>query len=140
MKIADIRAFQPTTSDDPNDWRTLVGQIAVVVETDAGLRGFGVGGGGPAGVHIIETVLRSALLGRDAGDVEGLHDEMYRRATPFGRRGISSMAISGVDLALWDLRGKSRGVPVWKLLTTSQPGRIPTYKTGWSADEVIAAG
>ncbi len=63
MRITGIRAIQPRAPADPPDWRTTLGQILVVVDTDTGVRGLGVGGGGAAGIHVIESVLRPLLLG-----------------------------------------------------------------------------
>jgi L-alanine-DL-glutamate epimerase-like enolase superfamily enzyme len=102
-------------------------QIAVLVETDAGLTGLGVGGGGRAGVHIVETVLREVLLGRDASAIEELWAAMYRATLPFGRKGVALWAISGVDLALWDLAGKAAGKPVHALLGGARQEAIPVY-------------
>src|SRR5215212_2520343 len=107
MKITDVRALIPRGTDEPRDWRTTMAQIAVVVETDSGLSGLGVGGGGKAGIHVVETVLRELLVGADPSDVEGLWARMYRATLPFGRKGLAVMALSGVDLALWDLAGKA---------------------------------
>ena len=107
MKITDVRAVIPRGTNEPRDWRTAMAQIAVLVETDAGLTGLGVGGGGRAGVHVVETVLREVLLGRDPSDIDGLWTAMYRATLPFGRKGVAVWALSGVDLALWDLAGKA---------------------------------
>jgi L-rhamnonate dehydratase len=108
-----------------------MGQILVAVETDKGLLGYGVGGGGPAGVHVVCTVLRDLLLGRMAEPVEALWDEMFAATLPFGQKGLAIMAMSGVDLALWDLRGKADRKPVaeWLGGIVGQP--IPTYVTVW---------
>lgn len=131
MRITEIRATQPPTPGSPADWRTQLGQIVVEVATDEGLIGIGVGGGGAAGIHVVQTVLRDLLVGRDAADVEALHAQMCRHTSFYGRKGLVVMAISGVDLALWDLRGKAAGQPVAKLLN---PGvdlvrEVPTYST-----------
>ncbi|HEU5318158.1 MAG TPA: hypothetical protein VFX49_18745, partial [Chloroflexota bacterium] len=48
----------------PGDWRTSLGQILVAVETGDGVRGIGVGGGGPAGIYVVHTILRPLLVGR----------------------------------------------------------------------------
>ena len=112
MKITDVRACQPIASGSPNDWRTTIGQILVAIDTDAGLTGYGVGGGGAAGIHVIEAELRPALLGRDPSPVEEIWDALYDLTLPYGQAGIAIMAQSGVDLALWDLRGKDAGRPV----------------------------
>jgi L-rhamnonate dehydratase len=116
VKIADVRAVIPRGTNEPRDWRTAMAQIAVLVETDAGLTGLGVGGGGAAGVHVVQTVLREVLIGRDPSDIEGLWHAMYRATLPFGRKGVAVWALSGVDLALWDLAGKVHGMPVYALL------------------------
>src|ERR1700749_4101354 len=106
MKITDVRAVQPIAAGSPPDWRTSLGQILVAIDTDHGLTGYGVGGGGLAGVHVVKNVLRNFLLVRDPEPIEDLWRSMYDATLPFGRKGIAIMALSGVDLALWDLRGK----------------------------------
>jgi L-alanine-DL-glutamate epimerase-like enolase superfamily enzyme len=131
MRITDVRAVQPVASGSPPDWRTTFGQILVAIDTDAGLTGYGVGGGGPAGLQVVRTVLRDLLLEHDPAPVEDLAAAMYRATLPFGRKGLAVMALSGVDLALWDLRGKAAGQPIVELLG-GRPGRpIPVYATSW---------
>ena len=130
MKITNIRVLQPLEPECPDDWRSWLGQIAVFVDTDDGITGFGVGGGGPAGIRVVETVLRQRLIGEKADDPEALHEMMIRTVLPFGRKGLAIMAVSGVDLALWDLRGKRTGKPVAELLGGHPSGeRIPLYRT-----------
>jgi len=138
MKITDMRATQPAAPGTPADWRGWMGQIAVAVATDDGFTGYGIGGGGPAAIHVIDTALRPLLLGADAADVEGLWNAMYRATLPYGRKGLAVMAISGVDLALWDLRGKAAGRPVAALLADAPQTAVPAYFTG-SADAVDQA-
>ena len=141
MKITQLRAVQPATPGSPPDWRTQLGQIVVEVTTDEGVTGIGVGGGGLAGIHIIETVLRDLLIGQDPTDVEAWHSEMCRHTAFYGQKGLVVMAISGVDLALWDLRGKLLGQPVARLLNEgvdlAQP--LPTYRTVFDDVETEAA-
>src|SRR5687767_11362167 len=131
MKIVDVRAVQPVSPGAPPDWRTSLGQILVAVDTDVGLTGHGVGGGGLAGVHVVRTVLRDLLLGRNAEALEEFWRQMYRATLPFGQKGIALMAISGADLALWDLRGKAANLPVANLLSDQIQARMPTYVTFW---------
>lgn len=130
MKITDVRACQPAC-DSPPDWRTSMGQILVTVETDDGLTGYGVGGGGLAGIHVIHTVLRDVLLGQDPSPIDDLWDAMYQATLPFGRKGLAIMALSGVDLALWDLRGKREARPVVGLLGGEIGTPMPVYATVW---------
>ncbi len=108
-----------------------MGQILVAVETDAGITGYGVGGGGLAGVHVVRTVLRELLLGHDPANIEELWRAMHQATLPFGRKGLAIMALSGVDLALWDLRGKVEGKPVARLLGGDVGRPIPAYVTVW---------
>jgi len=135
MKITDVRACQPIAESSPDDWRTTIGQILVAIDTDTGLTGYGVGGGGAAGIHVIQAELLSALIGRDPSPVEEIWDDLFDLMLPYGQAGIAVMAQSGIDLALWDLRGKEAGVPVAQLLAEDSQPRIgqplPTYITVW---------
>jgi L-rhamnonate dehydratase len=133
MKITAIRATQPACASPP-DWRTSLGQILVAIDTDAGLTGHGVGGGGLAGIHIIHSVLRDLLIGRDTEPVESHWQAMYDVTLPFGRKGVAIMALSGVDLALWDLRGKASQQSVAQLLGGPIHHSMPVYATVW--DEI----
>src|SRR5207244_3199314 len=137
MKITNVRSIQPVSPGSPPDWRTSLGQILVAIDTDTGLTGYGVGGGGLAGVHVVRSVLRDALLGRDPEPIEDLWRRMYEATLPFGRKGLAIMALSGVDLALWDLRGKAERRPVAELLGDPIDRPIPTYLTVW--DEIPPA-
>src|SRR6266508_588069 len=127
MRITSIRAVQPRTPADPPDWRTVVGQILVVVDTDTGVRGLGVGGGGAAGIHLVEQFLQPKLLGEDAHEIEVLWQRMYQETMHFGRKGLAIMAISGVDLALWDARGKAERKSVAALLCETPRASVPAY-------------
>ena len=143
MRIVDVRVCQPIAENSPPDWRTDFGQILVAVDTDDGLTGYGVGGGGPAGMHVIRACLRDLLIGESADDVESLWQRMYDATLPFGRKGLAIMALSGVDLALWDLRGKRANQPLATLLGGGAGQPLPTYSTIWgdvSADDIPAHG
>ena len=114
--------------------------MLVTVETDDGLTGYGVGGGGRASIHVIETVIGPALTGQDSIDVEGLWDAMYSLTLAYGRKGLAIMAISGVDLALWDLRAKRAGLPLAYVLSDDVQSTVPAYRTGKSAEKWISEG
>lgn len=73
------------------------------------------GRGGRAIAALIEHDLTPFLIGRDAETVEDLYDAMQWHVHYVARGGIASFAISAVDIALWDLRGKARGEPLWKM-------------------------
>jgi L-rhamnonate dehydratase len=136
--IKDVRAAQPVAADGSplSDWggRQGLGQICVAVDTDDGLVGYGVCGGGAPGILIVQDVLKPLLVGQPAADVEQLWEQMNTVVLPYGRKGLAVMALSGVDLALWDLRGKRAGKSVAALLNPSasmtELGRaLPSYIT-----------
>jgi len=142
-RIADVWAVIPTGTNEPKDWRAgpAIGQILVVVEADDGTRGFGVGGGGPAGVHIVETVLREVVVGQDPRDFATIWRAMYRATHHFGRKGLPIMTLSGVDLAIWDLLGKIENRPVYELLGGLRHERVPAYASlGASVTDEIERG
>ncbi len=93
--------------------------IVAIIQTDDGLTGTGYTYTGGRGGHAIAAMLnhdlKPFLLGQDAEEVERLYDEMQWHVHYVARGGIASFAISAVDIALWDLRGKRRGEPLWKM-------------------------
>jgi len=87
------------------------------------------GTGGEAIVAMIDHDLAPFLIGQDAENVEALHDAMQWRIHYVGRGGIASFAISAIDIALWDLRGKARGEPLWKM-AGGAGNRCKAYRGG----------
>jgi L-rhamnonate dehydratase len=97
----------------------------VQIETDADV--YGIGGPMPHNqAYVIGTQLAPLLIGHDALAIERLWDRMYR-AQIHGRKGVEMMAISVVDCALWDLKGKWYNAPVYELLGGPTRTEIPTY-------------
>ncbi len=84
-------------------------------------------------IPVIEH-LASQLAGEDCLAVEKLADMMFRLTKPYGTTGLASYAISALDLALWDLKGKLLGQPVYSLLGGPQKERIYCYCTGNDVD------
>ncbi|WP_421726162.1 mandelate racemase/muconate lactonizing enzyme family protein [Bauldia sp.] len=93
--------------------------ITVTVALANGLTGTGysyTGGRGGQAIHaLVKHDLAPMLIGRDADAVEDLYEAMQWHVHYVGRGGIASFAISAIDIALWDLRGKQRGEPLWKM-------------------------
>jgi L-rhamnonate dehydratase len=110
----------------------------VKVTTDAGLAGYADVETQP---HVARAIvnapaegavpgfegLRSVLLGEDPFDVERLWHKMYMATVYYGRRGAAMQAISGIDIALWDILGKAIGQPVYKLLGGGYRDRVRAY-------------
>lgn len=131
---------------DPLRWRwlgpfsNLMGEIVVEIKTDQGIVGYGLGGGGGAGAFVVEHHLSDLLTGANPLNIELLWDQMYSSMLFYGRRGIGIMAISGVDLALWDIAGKHAGVPVHKLLGGPTREKVPAYYTGEDMEAAMRMG
>jgi L-rhamnonate dehydratase len=115
-----------------------LGPDTVEITTDKGIKGIGYGG--PAAGFIIEKHLTRLLLGEDPFDVERLWDIMWRSTIYYGRKGVVVHAISGVDLALWDIIGNALGEPVYKLLGGATKERIPAYCTGNDIEQHLEFG
>jgi L-rhamnonate dehydratase len=107
---------------------TFHGWLIVELFTDAGHVGIGNAALAP---HLtkeaIDRYLTPLLIGGDPWDVEFLWQHMYRKTMAFGRKGIGMVAISAVDIALWDLLGKAAKQPVFRLLGGRTKPRIPVY-------------
>jgi D-galactarolactone cycloisomerase len=135
MKISDVRALPLTIplepSAPPSPWTPGVGrQILVRITTDEGLVGWGecfAYGATLAVCNVVDDALAPLLVGQDPGQIELLVDRLHRALMIWGRRGLAMMAVSGVELALWDLLGKVRGAPVYQLLGGLVQPRMRAY-------------
>ena len=107
---------------------TFHGWLVVEIFTDDGLVGIGDAALAPQVTkQVIDLHLKPLLIGKDPWDIEFLWQNMYRKTMAFGRRGIGMIAISAVDIALWDILGKSAKQPVYRLLGGRTKPRIPVY-------------
>lgn len=107
---------------------TFHGWLVVEIFTDDGHVGIGNAALAPQlSKQVIDFYLKPILIGADPWDIEFLWQHMYRKTMAFGRKGIAMAAISAVDIALWDLVGKSAGQPVYRLLGGRTKPRIPVY-------------
>ena len=105
--------------------------LLVCVITDDGTEGWGECAGPPAVLAPAVTELFGPLLrGQDPLATDPLWDRLWQAALPFGRRGVLIGALSGIDMALWDLKGKLLGQSVSALLGGRTRERIPCYATG----------
>jgi len=137
VKITDVEAIvlrQPALNEGIADGSQ--DDLVVRVHTDAGLVGIGEVDSAPEVVkavieapasHAIASGLRHVLIGQDPLEIEQLWDSMYRATIYFGRRGVALHALSGIDIALWDIKGKALGKPVCELLGPVQRTRVRAY-------------
>jgi len=122
MKIAAIHCFPV--------WVGLRNQLLVKVETDEGVYGWGESGlsGRERAVMGAIDHYREFLIGRDPMQAGALWQELYRSQYFEGGR-VLSAAISAIDIALYDIKGKALGVPVYQLLGGKQRDRVPAFAT-----------
>jgi L-rhamnonate dehydratase len=107
---------------------TFHGWLVVEAFTDNGLVGIGNAALAPQVTkQVIDLYLKPLLIGHDPWDTEFLWQNMYRKTMAFGRRGIGMVAISAIDIALWDILGKSAKQPVYRLLGGRTKPQIPVY-------------
>jgi L-alanine-DL-glutamate epimerase-like enolase superfamily enzyme len=113
----------------PTAW-THLEIVLVKIETDTGLTGWGEGFGYSCSAAVADMVTGAVapmLIGREVVDPGALNEEMQRRMVLPGRYGISIFALSGADIALWDLRAKAEGVSVSELLGKRVRDSAPAY-------------
>ncbi|MBI82872.1 MAG: mandelate racemase [Planctomycetaceae bacterium] len=136
MKITDVHAWVVVPDLGPDstkfpDWQWTF----VTIETDEGLSGWGEASSTPRNGSLLTGFgvqqAREALIGEDPADVERLWQKLFRRYTYLGSRGFASTVISGIDIALWDLKGKSLGRPVYDLLGGKMRPDVRLYANGW---------
>ncbi len=110
--------------------------LVVRIHTDEGITGIGEVDSVPEIVravinapssHAIALSLREILVGQDPTDVVGLWWKMYRGAIFYGRRGVAIHAISGIDIALWDIKGQTLGKPISELIGTPRRDKVRAY-------------
>src|SRR5947209_6131957 len=135
MKIADVRTIALACRCDP-PYASAAGvqaqraALLVEIETDNGIVGIGEAGiGGGVTATVIERSLKPLLVGEDPLLIEHLWQKMFTRTRQFGRRGVFMHAISGIDIALWDIAGKVAKLPVYRLLGAGRD-RVEAYASG----------
>ena len=164
MRIKSVRAWWVRIPIEASrQHRSDFGQVRTFdaailrIETNDGVVGWGEGknAAGSAGdygalVHMLNHEVGPQLIGRHAGDIGVIWEMLYNgvrgglaassgHAMPqIARRGMTVAAISAVDIALWDILGKSLGLPVWQLLGGRKLDRMPAYASGgWAAADAI---
>ncbi len=144
MKITDVEVI--CLRIPPIGKRCVWGEDAVIVKvhTDEGIVGIGETDSSPLVIKsIIETPnsnlacfgLKEILIGEDPLEIEKLWIKMYEHSNYVGRRGAGIHAISAIDIALWDIKGKYLNKPVYELLGGKYRDRIRAYGTFIPADK-----
>ena len=136
MKITDITTtelFYPDAqpTQDSTIWVSSRGrgQLFIHIHTDEGHEGLGICQSSPGVRQVVEAGLKSVLIGKDPFAIEKLWDDMFWQVRGYGRKGVAFLAISGVDIGLWDLKAKALGVPLYRLLGPYAES-VPVYGSG----------
>jgi L-rhamnonate dehydratase len=108
----------------------IFGSLIVEVESDDGQIGIGVSTGGIPAAFLVEQHLARFAEGKRVDQIELIWDQMWRATLFYGRKGLAVFALSAVDLALWDLLGRTRSEPVYSLLGGAVRDELPLYATG----------
>ena len=152
MQVRDVTAYAVSYPVSPENSVTLgVGRavkrdaVVVKVTTESGLVGYGESHHGRAHstiAHFINSSLQRFVVGQDAMDVVGIWDRIYKRQlSGMGLGAACAMAMSGIDMALWDIRGKALGCPLYRLLGGGMR-KIPAYAggvaLGWQEPSALA--
>ncbi len=128
--IANPMSRFPKYSGSRKSWGVAnVPSVIVEIEDENGLVGIGLSTGGEAAAFIIEKHLALFVEGQTASDRTHIWDQMFRASIHYGRKGLALHAISAIDLALWDLYGKTVNEPVYNLMGGRTKERIPVYAT-----------
>lgn len=158
-RITSVRAWYPRYDPPRPGWRARMWQMVVELETNGAthegkpLRGLGVGGGGVAACAIVNEHFAPLLVGQELAtldelepepvvhwEIERFYDLLYRASLPYGRKGVALMAVSGVDLALWDLFGRALHAPISELIGGGGPRPVPAYATTRNLERALQQG
>ncbi len=128
--IATPMSIYPKYYKKRSSWRYYAPDVLIRLETDEGIYGYGLATGGKSTEYLIREHFKRFLVDSDPFDVEKIWDQMFRASLPYGRKGLPVMAISGVDLAVWDIICKAKEEPLYRMLGGRVREKIPVYVTG----------
>ena len=150
MKIVDVQAIPlRVPRGNVKDLDGSQDDLLIRIQTDEGIEGIGEVDSLPEVVkaiieapfsHSWSAGLRELLVGEDPSDIERLWNKMYQGTIYYGRRAVAINAMSGVDIALWDLKGKTENKPISEVLGGIYRDKIPVYASlypiGQTPDEI----
>ena len=149
MKITGVEAFYLRLPEIQERTDSSQDALVVKITTDAGVVGWGEVDGCPSVTkaiieapysHTMVTGLRSLLIGEDPLQTGRLWAKMYRATLYYGRGGAVIQAMAGIDIALWDIKGKALGQPIVELLGGALRDRMPVYSSNmfqFSLEETV---
>lgn len=133
--IANPLSIYPQYHARRSSWYGQQWAMVVQIDTDAGITGYGyIGGAHRGAIAAIEDQFSIFLLGASPFDTERIWDQCFRASQYYGRKGSALNAISGIDIALWDIIGKALNTPVYQLIGGRTKEEVRVYATGFYTD------
>ena len=133
MKITEVEIYDLQIDGEHSNWHPVL----IRIRTDEGISGAGevalaYGVGGSAGAGMVKNMAESLLIGADPFRIEQIWDRMFRK-TFWGQGGgpVVFGAMSAIDNALWDIKGKALGVPVYEMLGGACHDKLWVYANAW---------
>ncbi|MBM3460232.1 MAG: L-rhamnonate dehydratase [Armatimonadetes bacterium] len=133
-EVANPMSGYPAVKRHRSLWTPRWEAVYCKVTAENGAWGLGMTSHGRPVAAVVEDHLAPQLVGQDCLAIGRLYDMMFRLTKPYGSTGLASYAVSAVDLALWDLKGKLLGQPVYSLLGGPARDRQFCYVTGNDVD------
>jgi L-rhamnonate dehydratase len=133
-EVANPMSRYPHVKRHRSLWLPKWEMVCCKVTAEDGTWGLGMTSHGRPVAAVIEDHLAPHLVGEDCLAIDRLYDMMFRMTKPYGSTGLASYAVSAVDLALWDLKGKLLGQPVYSLLGGPSREKQFCYATGNDVD------
>jgi D-galactarolactone cycloisomerase len=127
-RIPSDMGGKPATTGGLN-WQSM-NTVWLRIVTDQGLEGWGEAFGHASAATtkaVLDTQLAAAILGQDARDISGLRARLSKTFHSFGRNGAHVFALSALDIALWDIAGKSAGLPLWRMFGATPVSHLSSY-------------
>ena len=146
MKITDLKVYLTRPKSSTRSW------LFVEIDTDEGITGTGEstnsGGGGALVLAHTYNMMKNdlegqdfseGLIGENPSNIDYIWHKIYRRFGTLGSRGFATTLASGIDMALWDIKGKALNKPVWDLLGGKVREKVPVYSHVGFLDKIETA-
>jgi L-rhamnonate dehydratase len=140
--VANPMSIYDEYQERRSSWYGRMTSGVVIVTAEDGTEGYGFVGGAraSAGKVVLEDQLAGLVVGKDCFATELIFDQLVRASMFYGHGGIPMAVISGIDIALWDLKGKLIGKPVYELIGGASAPFLKPYLTSWSPEAIVEFG
>ena len=140
--IANPMSIYPEYAERRSSWYQTQSAGVVVITIEDGTQGYGFVGGAKATacVPMLDEQVKHLLIGKSCFQTELISEQIYRATIMYGQGGAAACLASGIDIALWDLKGKVTGLPVYELLGGRTTDVLKPYLSSWDAEALARFG